>query len=125
MKTCFCTKNGPKAVGPYSTAVIAGDTVYVSGMIPLDPKTNQLVAGGVEGQAVQAMENVRVVLEELGLTMAHVVRATVYLTDLNDFAVVNTLYKERFGPDYPARSCVQVAKLPMGAQIEIEVTAVK
>ena len=124
MKKCFCTEKGPKAVGPYSTAVIAGDTVYLSGMIPLDPATNKIVEGGVEAQAKRALENVRIVLEEMGLGMEHAVKVSVFMTDLSQFAKVNAIYKEWFGPDYPARSCVQVAALPMGAQIEIEVIAV-
>ena len=124
MKKCFLTEKGPKAVGPYSTAVVAGDTVYLSGMIPLDPATNKLVEGGVEAQAVQALTNVKTVLEEMGLSMAHAVKVAVFLADLKDFAAVNAIYKDWFGPDYPARSCMQVAVLPLGSLIEIEVTAV-
>lgn len=124
MKKCFLTEKGPKAVGPYSTAVVAGDTVYLSGMIPLDPATNKLVEGGVEAQAVQALTNVKTVLEEMGLSMAHAVKVAVFLADLKDFAAVNAIYKDWFGPDYPARSCMQVAALPLGSLIEIEVTAV-
>ena len=124
MKKCFCTEKGPKAVGPYSTAVVAGDTVYLSGMIPLDPATNKIVEGGIEAQAKRSLENVRIVLEEMGLGMESAVKVTVYMTNLADFAAVNAIYKDWFGPDYPARSCVQVAALPLGAQIEIEVTAV-
>ncbi len=123
MKKCFCTQKGPKAVGPYSTAVIAGDTVYLSGMLPLDPAANKIVEGGIEAQAVRAFENIRVVLQEMGLGMENVVKVSVFMTDLKDFAAVNAIYKDCFGPDYPARSCVQVAALPMGAQIEVEVTA--
>lgn len=124
MKKCFCTEKGPKAVGPYSTAVVAGETVYLSGMIPLDPATNKIVEGGVEAQALCALENIKIVLEEMGLGMENAVKVTVYMTDLKDFAAVNAIYKDWFGPDYPARSCVQVAALPLGAEIEIEVTAV-
>lgn len=124
MKKCFCTEKGPKAVGPYSTAVITGDTVYLSGMIPLDPATNKIVEGGIEAQALRALENVKIVLEEMGLGMEYAAKVTVYMTDLKDFAAVNAIYKDWFGPDYPARSCVQVSALPLGAQIEIEVTAV-
>lgn len=124
MKKCFCTEKGPKAVGPYSTAVVAGETVYLSGMIPLDPATNKIVEGGVEAQAVRALENIKIVLEEMGLGMENAIKVIVYMTDLKDFAAVNAIYKDWFGPDYPARSCVQVAALPLGAQIEIEVTAV-
>jgi len=124
MKKCFCTEKGPKAVGPYSTAVVAGETVFLSGMIPLDPATNKIVEGGVEAQAVRVLENIKIVLEEMGLGMENAVKTTVYMTDLKQFAAVNAIYKDWFGPDYPARSCVEVSALPLGAQIEIEVTAV-
>ncbi len=124
MKKCFCTEKGPKAVGPYSTAVVAGDTVYLSGMIPLDPASNKIVEGGIEAQATRCLENIKIVLEEMGMGMENAVKVTVYMTNLADFAAVNAIYKEWFGPAYPARSCVQVAALPLGAQIEIEVTAV-
>ena len=124
MKKCFCTEKGPKAVGPYSTAVFTGETVFLSGMIPLDPATNKIVEGGVEAQAVRVLENIKIVLEEMGLGMENAVKTTVYMTDLKQFAAVNAIYKDWFGPDYPARSCVEVSALPLGAQIEIEVTAV-
>ena len=78
MKKCFCTAKGPKAVGPYSTAVIAGDTVYLSGMLPLDPATNKIVEGGIEAQAKRALENVRIVLEEIGLGMENAVKVSVF-----------------------------------------------
>ena len=123
MKRCFLTEKGPRAVGPYSTAVMAGDTVYLSGMIPLDPATNRLVEGDIGTQATRAFENVRIVLDEMGLSMNDVVKVSVFMTDLKNFAAVNELYKDWFGPDYPARSCVQVAALPLGAQIEVEATA--
>ena len=125
MKKCFCTEKGPKAVGPYSTAVVAGETVYLSGMIPLDPETNKIVEGGIEKQAKRVFENIRIVLEEMGMSMANVVKTSVFMTDLKEFATVNAIYMVWFGPDYPARSCVQVAALPLGAQVEVEVTAVK
>ena len=124
MKKCFCTEKGPKAVGPYSTAVVAGETVFLSGMIPLDPATNKIVEGGVEAQAVRVLENIKIVLEEIGLGMENAVKTTVYMTDLKQFAAVNAIYKDWFGPDFPARSCVEVSALPLGAQIEIEVIAV-
>ena len=124
MKKCFCTQKGPKAVGPYSTALAAGNMVYMSGMLPLDPALNQIVEGGIEAQAVRAFENIRLVLQEMGLGMENVVKVSVFMTNLKDFAAVNAIYKDWFGPDYPARSCVQVAALPMGAQIEVEITAV-
>ena len=125
MKECFLTSKGPKAVGPYSTAVIHGDTVFVSGMIPLDPATGKVVEGGIEAQARQALENVKTVLGEMNLTMQDALKVSVFLTDLADFGTVNAIYGEYFGPNYPARTCMQVGALPMGVSIEIEVIASK
>ncbi len=121
----FLTEKGPKAVGPYSTAVEANGTVYMSGMLGTDPKTGKLAEGGVLHQATQMFENIRTVLSELQLDLGRVVKATVFLTDLNDFAPVNTLYGEAFGKDFPARTCVQVSRLPLGAAIEMECIAVR
>ncbi|MDR1262794.1 MAG: Rid family detoxifying hydrolase [Oscillospiraceae bacterium] len=121
----FFTEEGPKAVGPYCTAVIAGDTVYCSGMLGLDSSTGKLVEGGVESQAAQALANLQLVATELGLTMADVAKTIVYLADMADFGAVNALYRQAFGLEYPARTCVAVAALPLGALIEIDVTFVK
>ena len=121
-KKVFLTQKGPKAVGPYSTAVRFGDTVYVSGMIPVNPATGKFEED-VSAQARQAFENVGIVLEEMGLGYANVLKTTVFLTDLGDFKTVNEIYAEFFGPDYPARSCVQVAALPLGVKLEIEIIA--
>lgn len=120
MKKCFLTQNGPRAIGPYSTACICGGMCYLSGMIGIQPETGALAEGGVEAQARQAMENMRTVLDEMGLQMENVVKTTVFLADLNDFGMVNQIYADCFGPDYPARSCVEVSRLPMGALVEIE-----
>ncbi|MBE5790936.1 MAG: reactive intermediate/imine deaminase [Clostridiales bacterium] len=125
MKKCFNTIKGPKAVGPYSTLTMTDDLVFVSGMIPLDPETNELVSGGIENQARQALENIKTVLEEVGLTMNHALKTTVLLTDLSAFGAVNTIYGEYFGPDFPARACYEVSKLPKSALIEIEVIAAR
>ena len=122
MKKCFLTQKGPKAIGPYSTATISGSTCLMSGMLGVNPETGKL-AEGIEAQAKQAMQNVSAVLGELGLTTANVLKTTVFLADLNDFAAVNAIYADFFGPDYPARSCVQVARLPMDALVEIEAIA--
>ena len=121
-KKVFLTQKGPKAVGPYSTAVCYGDTVYVSGMIPVDPATGKF-ADDVSAQARQAFENVGTVLGEMGLGYGDVLKTTVFLTDLGDFKTVNEIYAKYFGPDYPARSCVQVAALPLGVKLEIEIIA--
>ena len=123
MKKCFLTQKGPKAIGPYSTANIAGGMCYLSGMLGVVPEAGALAEGGVEAQARQAMTNIKNVLEEMELSTASVVKTTVFLADLNDFAKVNAIYADFFGPDYPARSCVQVARLPMDALVEIEAIA--
>lgn len=119
MKKCFYTEKGPKAIGPYATACTAGNTVYFSGMLGVNPETGEL-AQGAAAQARQSLDNLRAVAGEMGLSLAQTVKTTVFLTNLNDFAIVNGIYQEYFGPDYPARSCVQVSALPKGAQVEIE-----
>lgn len=120
MKQCFLTQRGPKAIGPYSTAVMCDGVCYLSGMIPVDPATGRLAAPDAAGQARQVFENIRTVLDELNLSMADILKTTVFLTDLGAFGAVNEVYAEYFGPDFPARSCIQVSALPMGAQIEVE-----
>lgn len=120
MKKCFLTENGPRAIGPYSTAVIHGDTCYLSGVIPVVPATGKLAEGDAAAQARQVFENMKTILAELNGSMADVLKTTVFLQDLGSFADVNAIYAEYFGPDYPARSCVEVAKLPMGALVEVE-----
>ena len=122
-KICFKTQNGPAAIGPYCTATVYGDTVYMSGMIGVDPAVGKPVEGGTLAQARQVFENIRTVLGELGLTMDDVLKTTVFLTNLGDFAEVNKLYAEYFGPNYPARSCVEVSRLPMSLAIEVECIA--
>ena len=122
-KICFKTKLGPAAVGPYSTATLAGETIYLSGMIGIDPAVQKPVEGGTLAQARQAFENIKTVLGELGATMDDVLKTTVYLTDIGEFGVVNRLYAEYFGPDYPARTCVEVSRLPLGLSIEVECIA--
>lgn len=122
-KVCFKTAKGPAAVGPYSTAVVYGDTVYMSGMIGVDPAVQKSVEGGTLAQARQVFENIVTVLGELGLTTDDVLKTTVYLTNIGDFAEVNKLYAEYFAPNFPARTCVEVSKLPMGLSIEVECIA--
>lgn len=122
-KVCFKTKLGPAAVGPYSTATLAGETIYLSGMIGIDPAVQRPVEGGTLAQARQAFENIKTVLGELGATMNDVLKTTVYLTDIGEFGEVNKLYAEYFGPDYPARTCVEVSRLPLGLSIEVECIA--
>ncbi|WP_432820909.1 RidA family protein [Trichloromonas sp.] len=114
------TAAAPAAIGPYSQGVRAGDYVYFSGQIPLEPKSGTVVTGGIEAQAGQVMKNMEAVLKGAGLSFAQVVKTTIYLTDLNDFAVVNDIYGSFFAGVYPARATVQVAALPKGVSVEIE-----
>ena len=120
VKKCFLTQNGPKAIGPYSTATVHGDTCYLSGVIPVVPATGKLAEGGAEAQARQVFENMKTILSELNSSMENMLKTTVFLQDLASFSAVNAVYAEYFGPEYPARSCVEVAKMPMGALIEVE-----
>ena len=123
MKKCFFTAKGPKAIGPYCTATISGSIAFLSGMLGIDPASGKLAEGGIEAQARQSMQNICTVLEELGLSAKAVLKTTVFLSDLNDFGKVNAIYADFFGPDYPSRSCVEVARLPMDALVEIEAIA--
>lgn len=116
-------KNAPAAVGPYVHAVKTGDVVYTSGQLGLDPVTG-LLAEGVEAQAEQAIKNLEAVLKAAGLSLKNVVKTTVFLADMNDFATINTIYANYFTGDAPARSCVQAAALPKGGLFEIEAIAV-
>lgn len=122
-KVCFKTQKGPAAVGPYCTAVVYGDTVYLSGMIGIDPAVQKPVEGDTLAQAKQVFANIKTVLGELDLTMDDVLKTTVYLTDIGEFGEVNKLYAEAFAPNFPARTCVEVSRLPMGVSIEIECIA--
>jgi len=122
-RKAIIAKDAPAAVGPYVHAVKAAETLYTSGQLGLNPETGQL-AEGVEAQAVQALDNLKAVLAAAGLGLLDVVKTTVFLADMNDFAAINAIYGRYFEGDAPARSCVQVAKLPMGALFEIEAIAV-
>jgi 2-iminobutanoate/2-iminopropanoate deaminase len=117
------TPNAPKAVGPYSQAVRAGRLLFTSGQIPLDPQTGKLDSGPIDAQTRRVMDNLRAVLEAAGATFSNVVKSTVYLADLADFSAMNAVYAGYFSSDPPARSTVQVAALPLGARVEIEMIA--
>lgn len=112
-----------KPIGPYSAAVESGDTVFISGQIPLDAATGKLVEGDVSAQAKQSMENLKALLEAAGVSFGHVVKTTIFLTSMGDFAAVNEVYKAYMSEPYPARSTIAVAALPMGAKVEIEMIA--
>lgn len=117
------TENAPKALGPYSQAIKAGGFVWCSGQIPIDPAANAVTATTVEAQTRQAIANLSAVLKAAGAGLDRVVKTTVFISDMNDFAAVNAVYAEMFGETKPARSCVQVARLPKDVKIEIEAVA--
>ncbi len=117
------TKKAPAAIGPYSQAIQIGNLIYTSGQIPIDPATGNFVEGGVKEQTRQSLTNIQAILEEAGLTMANVLKTTVFMADMADFADMNSVYAEFFTEPYPARSAVAVKTLPKGALVEIEVVA--
>jgi 2-iminobutanoate/2-iminopropanoate deaminase len=123
MKTIVCSENAPAAVGPYSQAVRAGELLFCSGQIPLEPASGALVAGDIRAQTEQVLENLKALLAHEGLPLAHVVKTTVFLASLADFAAMNEVYARYFTADFPARSTVEVAALPKGAKVEIEAIA--
>lgn len=123
MKKVISTSKAPSAIGPYSQAVQVGHLIYTSGQIPIDPATGVFAEGGIKEQTRQSLLNVKAILEEAGMTMGHVVKTTVFMADMNDFADMNAVYAEFFSEPYPARSAVAVKTLPKGALVEIEVVA--
>ena len=123
MKKAISTAKAPAAIGPYSQAIQVGNLVYTSGQLPIDPATGNFPEGGIKEQTRQSLKNIQAILQESGLTMASVVKTTVFMADMNDFADMNTVYSEFFAEPYPARSAVAVKMLPKGALVEIEVVA--
>lgn len=117
------TLEAPAAIGPYSQAIVSGDHVFSSGQIPIDPKTGELVEGDITVQTERVLDNLGAVLEAAGSDFSHVVKTTIFLTDLGDFQAVNATYAKRFTAAPPARSTIQVSALPKGAKIEIEAVA--
>ena len=124
MKKVIATSEAPKAVGPYSQAVAVGNFLFCAGQIPLDPATGELIEGDVTAQAERVLQNVKGVLAANGMTFANVVKSTVFMVDLANFGAMNAVYAKYFSEPFPARSTIQVAALPKGAQVEIEVIAV-
>jgi 2-iminobutanoate/2-iminopropanoate deaminase len=123
MKQAVSSPNAPNAIGPYSAAIRAGSLLFVSGQIPLDPATGQMVAGGIAAQTRRVLDNVGALLDAGSRSFADVVRTTIFLADMNDFAAVNEIYGQYFSEPYPARATVQVARLPKDARVEIDVIA--
>jgi 2-iminobutanoate/2-iminopropanoate deaminase len=124
MKNAITASGAPAAIGPYSQAVRAGDTLFLSGQIPLDPATGQVIAGDISAQTERVLTNLGAILAAAGLGFDDVVRTTIYLVDLAHFAIVNETYARFFRPPFPARSTVQVTALPRGVSIEIDAIAV-
>jgi len=123
VKQTIATKAAPQAIGPYSQAVRAGQFIFTSGQIPLDPATGEFVPGGIAEQTEQVLRNLSAVLEAAGTSISRVVKTTVFLADMNDFAAMNEVYGRFFGAEPPARSTVEAARLPRDARVEIEVIA--
>lgn len=123
MKEIIATEKGPKAIGPYSQAVKAGGFIFTAGQIALDPSTNQLVEGGVAQQTARVLENLKAIVEAAGSSLDRVVKATVYLKDMNDFAAMNEVYGKYFAQNPPARSTVEAARLPRDVRVEIDLVA--
>ena len=119
------TESAPAAIGPYSQAVCSGDLVFVSGQLGIDPKTGQMVEGGIKKQTQQALENIKAILSQESLTMANVVQVQVFLADIKDFAAMNQIYAAYFIQPYPARAAIQAAALPKGGLVEIMAVASK
>jgi 2-iminobutanoate/2-iminopropanoate deaminase len=123
MREAVSTTRAPQAIGPYSQAIRAGDLVFVSGQIPLDPATGAVVAGDIAAQTHRVMQNLQAVLEAAGTSLGAVVKTTIFLADLGDFAAVNEVYGSYFTPPAPARATVQVARLPKDVRVEIDAIA--
>ena len=125
-KTAISTPQAPAAIGPYSQALLVGDTLYTSGQVSIDPKTNEFVAGTIEQQTIQVLENLKAILTAADFNLSQVIKTTVFLQSMSDFAAMNAIYAQYLAPEgvaAPARSTVQVAGLPKGALVEIEVIA--
>lgn len=119
------TQNAPAAIGPYSQAIEVNEFVYASGQLPIDPATGAFPEGGVKEQTRQSLLNVKAILEEAGLALSNVVKTTVYLADMGDFAAMNEVYSQFFAQPFPARSAIAVKALPKGALVEVEVVAAR
>ena len=125
MKKVIATKNAPAAIGPYSQAILAGNMLFASGQLGLNLETGEFPEGGVKAQTEQSFKNVKAILDEAGFTIDDVVKTTVFLADMSDFAAMNEVYAAQFSGDFPARSAVAVKTLPKNALVEVEIVAVK
>lgn len=125
MKKIINTPNAPAAIGPYSQAVMVGDTLYISGQVPVDPTVGKVVEGGIEAQTEQVLKNIGAILKEAGLDYSNVVKTTCLLSDMDNFVAMNGVYAKYFTKEMPARAAFGVVRLPLGAMIEIEAIAVR
>jgi len=125
MKKIIETTNAPAPIGPYSQAVLSGITLYTSGQIAINPKTGELILDSIEAETKQVMDNMKAVLKEAGMNFDHVVKASIFISNMDDFNQINTVYNQYFTSDYPARETVQVARLPKDVNVEISMIAVK
>jgi len=125
MKTIIETPNAPAPIGPYSQAVLSGNTLYTSGQIAIDPKTNKLVMATIEAETHQVMTNMKAVLAEAGMTFDHVIKTSIYISDMDNFSDINSVYAQYFTSDFPARDTIEVARLPKDVNVEISMIAVK
>ncbi|WPV00173.1 RidA family protein [Mucilaginibacter sp. cycad4] len=125
MKTIINTNNAPAPIGPYSQATLAGGFLFVSGQIPIDPLSGEIISSDIKAETTQVMENIKAILTEAGLAFDNIVKTSIFLTDLQNFAQVNEVYGTYFTADFPARETIQVSALPKGVNVEISVIAVK
>ncbi len=125
MKKCIETKKAPAAIGPYSQAVISNNIVFVSGQLPIVPETGEFAEGGIEAQTKQSLNNLKAIIEASGCSLDDVIKTTIFLKDMNQFTTVNEIYSTYFTENFPARVCVEVARLPKDALVEIEAVAIK
>jgi 2-iminobutanoate/2-iminopropanoate deaminase len=117
------TEHAPAAIGPYSQGVVASGLLFVSGQIPLDPKTGEIAVGGIAAQTKQVLDNLKAIVEAAGSQMGNIVKVTIYIVDMQQFAVVNQIYGTYFSAPFPARACVEVSQLPKGVEIEMDAIA--
>tara|TARA_B100000780_G_C20885279_1_gene352258 strand:- start:95 stop:472 length:378 start_codon:yes stop_codon:yes gene_type:complete len=125
MKKIIKTKNASDPIGPYSQAVLSGNTLYTSGQIAINPITGSLIMESIEAETKQVMENMKAVLTEAGMTFEQVIKASIFISDMNDFSKINGVYNQYFSSDYPARETIEVARLPKDVNVEISMIAVK
>jgi len=122
-KQILINSSAPKAIGPYSPALKIGNLVFISGQLPIDPSTGEIVEGGISAQTEKSLENIKIVMQPFSINLENIVKVTIFLNNIRDFPIVNEIYSKYFSKEFPTRSCVEVSSLPKDAQIEIEAIA--